>query len=268
MFNTNNSISFIKFWSKNSFEHIDVLLNAYKSTKASMHFEKELKRLFKEFKDVHSNIGKQTFPMGNNIYIDKFLKSNNKLIVILERLKFEGFNGYPVLYEIAYHFLYEAKYINNVLNNHIYSQDYPHSVIMTIKYAKSPHMGLNWLYNQLYFWSLISAEHPSLLINITKKESTTIDKNVKERFINCTNGFNNINYMLSSIHKNMNETNLLPIKKEFMSLNNEFIKLLKDFKENLDKYLPEDVIKSLPDLFYGTYQHILDEQKYAKDLLE
>lgn len=254
----------IMFWSKNFYEHIEVLLNSAKPNNAMLYpyFKRELNMLFDAFKKIYkktqeSSINKEVF--------EEFNKKTDHFITILEELKFEGFNGFPILYEIAYHFLYEAIYVRELLMRLGYERKL--DIDSVLIQAKIRDMGfgkdmLNCVYSQIYFWSLIGAEHPSLLMNVTPSEEQMLPNITIEKFTYFINKFNNINFKLTSIYDELNVDNLYDVYTEFKILNMNFLEFLNTFKDD-PKYLPESLKKNLPVLFFGVWQHILDEHEYV-----
>lgn len=263
------AIQSARFWAKNSYEHIDVLLNSAGPNGAILYdtFEETLKKLFKEYKEIYDELGNMRGDKSVCYLIKKFISINDYFIVLLERLKFEGFNGFPILFETTYHFIYEQKYIKEIFKPMLNLRDPSvKDVLITTKFRPMG-VALQCIYSQIYFWSIIGAEHPSIITNITATELQQLPERTREEFRNMTNAFNNIAYRLSSIYPKLNDDNMLQILTDFEKVNRDFLTLLNRFK-NDPTYLPQAVKSKLPDLFYGVLEHIIDEHKYADELCD
>lgn len=264
------TIETIRFWAKNSYEHIEVLLNSAKPNGAILQesFEDEMKRLFTSFQSIYDDLGE--VKRDTNVYymVKRFLSVNDHFIALLERLKFEGYNGFPILYEATYHFLYEQMYVKEIFKPLMYTRDvHPQDVVINANFRK---MGLGTnplqcIYGQMYFWSIIGAEHPSLIMNVTPDEMKQLPKSTIKEFKQITNGFNSIAYGLSSIYPKLNDNNLMDVLQDFRELNRKFLNLLSQFKSN-PQYLPPFLKRQLPKLFFGVLEHIIDEHKYVEAL--
>lgn len=255
--------STINFWSENSYQHIDVLLNGHGGTGAVLYptFEKELKMISDSFRTIQAS-AKENIPKKDLMSLTKkFTTTNNKLIKILERLRFEGFNGYPILFETVYHFTYEQKYANKLvepMQQHQKQQPISSIFKTTFQQGLMHTTTLKCIYTQMYFWSLIGGQHPSLLITIPGA-SQALPDSIKMSFKEVTNKFNNINYQLSNTYNDLSKKSLYNIFKEFYMLNNEFLDILKDIKNKKP---------DLPDIFYGVLEHIIDEHEYIDSLID
>ncbi len=150
----------------------------------------------------------------------------------------------------------------------MYTRDvHPQDVVINANFRK---MGLGTnplqcIYGQMYFWSIIGAEHPSLIMNVTPDEMKQLPKSTIKDFKQITNGFNSIAYRLSSIYPKLNENNLMDVLQDFRELNRKFLNLLSQFKSN-PQYLPPFLKRQLPKLFFGVLEHIIDEHKYVEAL--
>lgn len=266
------TIETIRFWAKNSYEHIEVLLNSAKPNGAILYesFEDEMKKLYQSFQGIYDDLGE--VKRDTNVYymVKRFLTINDRFGELLERLKFEGYNGFPILYEAVYHFLYEQMYIKEIFKPLMYNRDAnPQDVVINACFRKMG-LGTNALqciYGQIYFWSIIGAEHPSLIMNVTPDEMKQLPKNTIKEFRRITNGFNSITYRLSSIYPKLNSKNLLDILEDFRELNRNFLGFLSQFKNN-PSYLPPFLKRQLPKLFFGVLEHIIDEHKYVEALCQ
>lgn len=260
----------MKYWAKNSYQHIDVLLYSAMPYDAALSesYNKEMKRLYDAFQAIHEELNPAK--RERNIYhmVKRFLTLNDHFVTLLERLKFEGFNGYPILYQLTYHILYEQLYVSEIfkpLLNTRYVQ--PQDVLIHADFRRGG-LGTNPLqciYGQLYFWSIIGAEHPSIIMNISPAEMRQLPEETIDELDNMTHLFNRINYKLTQIYPKLNKENLRMVLKEFDALNKEFLKILEKFSKN-SRYLPQAVRKRLPDIFFGILEHIIKEHQYAADL--
>ncbi len=264
------TMSTIKYWAKNSYQHIDVLLDSAEPNKATLEesFRTNMKRLHGSFQAIHDEL--ETVKRDTNVYymVKRFLRANDHFITLLERLKFEGYNGYPILYQLTYHILYEQMYVKEIFKPLMNSRNVkPQDVVINANFREVG-LGTNpiqCIYGQLYFWSIIGAEHPSIIMNISPTEMKQLPKKTIDDFNTMTHLFNKMTYKLSNIYPKLNSRNLVIVLKEFETLNKEFIKLLGELWTN-PRYLPTKVKDSLPKLFFGILEHIINEHKYADAL--
>ena len=200
------------------------------------------------------------------IILKSFIETNLLFIHLLERLKFEGYNGFPNLYELVYHSMYESMYVKELLERVEYCEcdDEVESVLIQAKFRD---MGfgddiLDCIYSQMYFWSLIGAQHPSILMNVTPEEQSMLPKDTVKKFMYFVNKFNECNFKLSSIYAKLNKNDLHREYVIFKELNKQFLEFLKSFEMN-EEYLPKEVKETLPEIFFGVWQHIIDEHTYV-----
>lgn len=249
----------IEFWATNNKEHIEVLLNSAAGAGANLYpeFKQQLMSLKRDFSTIAEDAA------NNNMVMQRFMQKNKELIKLLERLKFEGYNGFPILYEAVLHFIYEAKYAADAINS-IYTIYGPSSVLFTVR-LRGMGVGsglLECCYGQMYFWSLIGAQHPSLLMNVTPKEASALPRNTRELLWSFTNDFNRLTYSLSGMYPKLNRNGLLKIHDEYMELNEEFLRFLNNFKTN-QTMVPYTLRPTLPQLFTGVLDHIIHETEDA-----
>lgn len=252
----------VQFWAINNEEHIEVLLGSAAGVGATLfpQFRQSLEALKRDFARIANeaaNNGMDVVPM--------FLQKNRKLIKLLERLKFEGYNGYPVLYEATIHFIYEAEYAADAIKG---MQAEPKSgqpnVLFTI-HLRNMGIGNNVLecsYGQMYFWSLIGAQHPSLLMNVTPTEAGALPMATKDMLDSFISKFNAINYKLSNLHSRLNRNELLAILSEYQKTNSDFLRFLTSFKTS-PTLVPYNLRRTLPPLFMGILNHIIHETQDA-----
>ena len=266
------TIETIRYWSKNSYQHIDVLLNSATPNKGILFdsFNNDLKRLYKTFQNIYNEL--DDVKRDTNVYfmVKRFLIANDHFIILLQRLKFEGFNGFPILYQVTYHILYEQMYVKEIFRPLMCTGDvYPDNVIINSNFRRMA-LGTNPLqciYGQIYFWSIIGAEHPSIIMNISPNEMEQLPKKIINEFNDIANRFNKINYKLSCIYSKLNMMNLSIILKDFCNVNEDFLVLLDRFKDSAEN-LPANVKNNLPKLFFAILEHIIKEHEYAKLLTE
>lgn len=254
----------VKFWAENSFQHAEVLLKSGEPNGATLYpyFQEELTKLYDAFKEMYDTLDKDEEISNPYDMIYLFLTTNHYFIRLLERLKFEGYNGFPILYEITYHFLYEQLYVDQIFSSMFYSgYKAPEDVVIQGVFRK---MGLgnsplDCIYGHMYFWSLIGAEHCSILMS---SATAPLPEKTNKQFEKFRDLFNKCDYELSSIYDDLDVTNLGKVFMNFRKINMEFLEFLKDF-QNDDTYLPESLKKTLPDLYFGVLQHIIDEHTYV-----
>lgn len=262
----------IRFWSQNSFQHIDVLLNGYEGTGAVLYpsFQSTLKSLSTGFNDAFT----QTDTIKNSkelkVLLKYFLDLNTQFIELLQRLKFEGFNGYPVLYETVYHFIYEQEYIAELFKQlGLTPNQKVTSVLINafFKKANNYRTVLECIYSHIYFWSLIGAEHTSIIETVSPAEDA-LPAETKQILMDYNNRFNSINFQLSNAYSTLNEVTLCKIFKEFEETSNSFLMLLNDFKSPNSKLFPASIKSQLPSLFGDVSEHLINEHTYIASLCE
>lgn len=265
-------INTIKFWSVNSYEHIDVLLNGYEGTGAVLFppFQSTLENLSTDFKNVYQKTSEVKNSKEIRSLLVSFLDLNNQFLDLLQRLKFEGFNAYPILYETVYHFIYEQEYIADLFkplgfSNHQQNSSVPINVYF--RRLGSYKTMLECIYNHIYFWSIIAAEHTSIIATVSPAEDALPDY-TKQLLTNYANQFNNINFQLSNIYANLSTSTLCPIFKDFRKLNATFLQLLEDFNKPNSALFPDSIKAQLPALFSGVLDHLIHEHQYVTSLCD
>lgn len=249
----------IEFWAINNKEHIEVLLNSAGGVGANLYpeFKQQLMSLKRDFSTIAEDAA------NNNMVMQRFMQKNKDLIKLLERLKFEGYNGFPILYEAVLHFIYEAKYAADAIQS-VHTMYGPSSVLFTVR-LRGMGIGNSMLeccYGQMYFWSLIGAQHPSLLMNVTPKEASALPRSTKEALWSFTNDFNSLNYLLSGMYPQLSRKGLLNVHDQYMEINEEFLRFLNNFK-NSQAMVPYSLRQTLPPLFMGVLDHIIHETEDA-----
>ncbi|GKX29767.1 hypothetical protein SH1V18_22470 [Vallitalea longa] len=265
------TIETVRYWARNSYQHIDVLINSAKPNNGVVYesFNNDLKRLYKSFHNIYDELA--DVKRDTNVYfmVKRFLIANDHFMVILQRLKFEGFNGYPELYQVTYHILYEQMYVKEIFRPLMITSDVNTDNVVINSNFRRMGLGTNpiqCIYGQIYFWSIIGAEHPSIIMNISPNETKQLPKKIINEFNNITKKFNDVNYKLSNIYPKLNNMNILVVIKEFSKINEEFIRLLYSLKDNIES-LP-NIKNNLPKLFFAILEHIINEHGYAKLLTE
>lgn len=266
LYSQDTRIYAVDFWATNTYEHIEVLLKSASGWCATLYpqFKDILEQLYKDFKKIVYEI--ENGPNVNHPYLIRdFLEKNKYFITILERLKFEGYNGYPMLYEAVLHFIYEAKYANDVIGeaNSINLESQPcvlyQIMLRSIGIGNNP---MECSYGQMYFWSLIGAQHPSIIMNITPTESMALPVTTRETFAYYIRKFNDICFELSNIYSKLDKSGLRIIYSVYEDTYVEFLKFLINFK-TCDDLLPNPVRKAFPPIFFGVLEHIIDEAEDA-----
>ncbi|MDO5293930.1 MAG: hypothetical protein Q4F05_14420 [bacterium] len=263
-------INTIQFWSENSYEHIDVLLNGFGEAGAVLQscFRDTLTDLFLEFETIYNTSKCTSKSKDIKSLLKQFLSQNQKFLGILQRLKFEGFNGYPILYESVYHFIYEQQYVADLFRplGFIVNKR-ACSVIVNTCYKTNSYMqtNLECIYNNIYFWSLIGAEHTSIIATVSPLENQ-LPETTKSLLTNFANRFNSINYQLSTIYCRLNKNNLSNTFDEFVNINNDFLLTLLNFSDPDSAFIPVCLRSKLPDLFYSILNHLIAEHSYIKTI--
>lgn len=248
------------FWSENTSQHITSLLRSTTGTTAIFEefFREQLKLYGEKFVNINNN-----FKSGNLSYshYQDFLRINTGFINLLERIKFEGFSGYPVLQQSVFHYIYEARYINAIFGN----KNMSGNVLITTFFLPFLNNGLNCIYNQMYFWSIIGSMHPSLIMG-NNAFYNVINGYAKEFLTEVCNSFNSINFRLSSIKKGIKKKTVLPVFERFCALNNEYLEFLNAIKQTSPKIftLPSSV--RLPVNFYGAVDHQINEHNLVAEI--
>ena len=243
----------INFWSKNSFEHITSIMNLSKNSGGILYpeYEKNLKGLFDKYQNLYEDTSKSK---NTNIYFlsKVFLDTNQEFICLLEKLKFEGFNGNAFSFEKLYHWLYEQKYAKGlILSVYPIKDKYCENLLFTTEFYKTnPFRTLNkCIFTQLYFWSIIGAQHPNFILDENTRNS--VPEKIRISFDNTCASFNLIAFKLSNIINMQNKNELRPIYDFFKKTNDNFLYYLYDLKNYTSKDL----------------NHIISEHTYLKDLL-
>lgn len=267
--NCSNSISpeeirkTVAFWSENSFQHISSLLNSNKGTTAVLdqEFSAELKELYDDFKGINElyTSGVSRLPAKPDI----LFRTNKKFIDLLERLKFEGFSGYPILQQSVFHYIYEQRYINAVFG----MLNPSGNVLITANFLPLGNNENLCIYNQMYFWSIIGAMHPSLLMD-TNAFYNSINGYSREYLTEITNSFNRITLSLSNLKRPIQKAALARIFSEFSALNIRILEFLISAKSGSPKIYSSPNVIRLPESFYGKVEHMIKEHTLVKELNE
>lgn len=251
----------IAFWSENSFQHIKTLLNLTKGTTAHLNesFVKELEGLYTDFKTVNEIYKQNTSKTQQQSLF--FFKTNRKFIDLLERIKYEAVSGYPVLQQTVFHYLYEQRYINAVFS----VVNLRGNVLITTDFLPFSNNIRSCILNQMYFWSIIGSIHPSSLLE-SNPFYNSINGYAKEYLTKITNGFNEINFSISTIKKNTNKNALINIFESFCSLNTAILEFLKLVKVGSPKIFIQSENIHLPTSFYEKVQHMINEHTHVEQI--
>ena len=252
----------VKFWAQNSYQHIGSILNSYtKDIPVPNVFENELKRLKKVFTMIYDKCCNTKNTNELSLISAAFLHENKNFINLLERIKFEAFNGYPIISQSIFHYIYEHRYINAIL-----SKNTPdNNVLISLYFKPFKDSTLLCIYNHMYFWSIIGAMHPAILLGISPANDV-LPTALSNKLKNTTNKFNTIAFMLSSLEKPISTNELSDIFINFESVNDEFLHLLTDMITGKEKVLPDIFNTVLPESFYGSLSHMIAEHTYVNKL--
>lgn len=251
----------VVFWSENSYQHIASLLKSPRGTTAIFQnvFKEQLEDCYNKFKEINSMY--KTDNPRLPIKPDKLFAVNNSFIHLLERIKFEAFSGYPILQQSVFHYIYEQRYINAV-----FAMKNPIGFVLITEYFK-PFDGkwLGCVYNQMYFWGIIGAMHPSLLMD-TNAFYNAINGYSKEFLTSITNGFNKINFLLSQLKKPVKKQEMKEVFTHFKNLNSSMLEFLLLAKSNSPRVYSSPQTLKLSEDFYGKVQHMINEHTLVKEI--
>lgn len=251
----------IVFWCENTLGHISSLLASFRGSGAVLAEEflreiKEIELIFKSvFEEYSSN--KANLPREPAI----LFKTNTRFISLLERIKLEAVSGYPILQQSVYHYIFEQNYLNAIFGVSIP----PRSPIITVRFA--PFYNNNCVFNQMYFWSVIGAMHPSLLLN-NSDFAAALNGYSREFLRDIVNNFNKVCFMLSSANTTVNKKILLKIFLNFQQYNKEFLNFLISAQSGSPKVFTSSVAKSFSSGFYKSIAHIIGEHKLVLEICE
>ena len=253
----------VEFWARNTVGHIEFLLRLKGSSAAIMQpcFTKELENLLNSFKKIsalYSNEDAFRLPAKPQVLFSE----NRKLINLLERMKCEGFGGYPYLQQTIFHYIYEQRYINAIFGVQNESRG-----LITIRFSPIGSFPFICIYNQMYFWSVIGAIHPSLMIG-NDRFYRSASMHTREYLTEITNRFNLICFKLSELKKPPVKADLKPVFDEFCRLNLEFLRFLKAIKEKGGGIYTAGAPTDMPQAFYKSIDHIIGEHTLVKELCD
>ncbi len=250
------------FWSKNSFEHINSLLRLTAGTTAVLneYFKLELKAYYQKFSNYYEEFKKGDLPLS---FYQGFLRTNMGFVGLLERIKFEAVSGYPVISQSVFHYIYEGRYINAVLG----SKNTVGNVLVTNYFLPFLNNNLSCFYNQIYFWSIIAAMHPSLLLG-NNTFYNSLNGYSKEFLTDSCNKFNDINFRLSSLKKPLKKGLLKEIFNDFCALNDEYSEFLKAVKQGNPKIFLSLNSARFTESFYKGLEHQINEHNLVKEINE
>ena len=253
----------VEFWARNTVEHIESLLRLKGSSAAIMQpcFTKELENLLQSFKKIsalYSNEDAFRLPAKPQVLFSE----NRKLINLLERMKYECCGGYPYLQQTIFHYIYEQRYINAIFGLQNESRG-----LITVRFSPIGNYPFICIYNQMYFWSVIGAIHPSLMIG-NDRFYRSASMHTREYLTEITNRFNLICFKLNELKKPPVKADLKPVFDEFCRLNLEFLRFLKAIKEKGGGIYTAGAPNDMPQTFYKSLDHIIGEHTLVKELCE
>lgn len=251
------------FCSQNSYQHINALLGSYSGTGAELNssFENALRKINADMQNIYSQALAGT---GNQQLTRNFLSSNDALINLLERIKFESFNGYPILLQNTFHYLYEQRYFKLLFLDTQNS----YNVLITTKFNAEPKLSKTYLlYNNLYFFAIIAALHAGTLLH-NKQFIHVTSPEVKKTLIDYANSFNSLDYSLTSQRQAMTPAILNGILAKFKPLNEGMLGLLNNIKERSPKIFQSTSYVTLPQSFFDGIDHMIAEHDMMKKASE
>ncbi|MBQ3058317.1 MAG: hypothetical protein IJD00_05150 [Clostridia bacterium] len=250
----------IIFWCENSIQHISSFLSAIKGSGAVLEndFLQEIKEIDLIFKSILNEYSSEKGNLPSRPAI--LFKTNTRFIALLERIKLETVSGYPILQQSVYHYILEQNYINAIFGISV-PQNSP---LITVKFM--PFYNNNCVFNQMYFWSVIGAMHPSLLLN-NNDFATAINGYSKEYLRDTANSFNAICFSLSGMGKTKKKE-LTKIFNSFRQLNSSFLSFLIAAKSGSPKVFTATVKPTLSDSFYKGVGHMINEHKLVAEICD
>ncbi|MBQ4119180.1 MAG: hypothetical protein IJD45_02185 [Clostridia bacterium] len=248
------------FWSENIAEHIASLLRSVPGTTVVLEdfFKEELKGYYQKFISFNENFKKGERPLA---YYQEFLRVNSGFINLLERIKFEALSGYPVMQQSIFHYIYESRYTNTIFT----AKNTVGNVLITNYFPPFLNNGFSCFYNQMYFWSIIGAMHPSLLLN-NNAFYNALNGYSKEFLTEVCNKFNNINFNLSSLKRPVKRKPLAEIFEDFCISNIEYLEFLKAVKQSSPKIFISPNLTRLPESFYSAVDHQINEHSLVEEI--
>ena len=251
----------IVFWCQNSIQHISSFLSAIRGSGAVLNeeFLREIKEIDLVFKSIYSEYSSDKKPLPSRPLI--LFKTNARFIALLERIKLETVSGYPIIQQSVYHYIFEQNYINAIFGV-TYPQQTP---LITVKFA--PFYNNNCIFNQMYFWAVIAAMHPSLLLN-NSDFAAALNGYSREYLKETVNNFNTVCFRLSSLNKPNNKKELSKIFENFRQLNNSFLSFLISAQKGSPKIFTATLKPSFSESFYKGVQHMIDEHTLVRELCD
>jgi hypothetical protein len=220
---------------------------------------REIKEIDLVFKSVLSEYSsdKTNLPVRPAI----LFKTNIRFIALLERIKLEAVSGYPILQQSVYHYIFEQNYINAIFG----VTALQNSPLITVKFA--PFYNNNCIFNQMYFWAIIGAMHPSLLLN-NNDFAVALNGYSHEFLKDTVNSFNAICFKLSNINSRGNKKELTKVFENFRQLNDSFLSFLIAAKKGSARVYSATSKPNLSDDFYKSAQHMITEHKLVSELCD
>lgn len=251
----------IVFWCENSSQHITSLISSFKGSSAvlSDEFLNELKEIELIFKSIYNEYSSSKTALPSHPAI--LFKTNMRFIKLLERMKLEGVSGYPLLQQTVYHYIFEQNYLNAIFG----VTSAPIDLLITVRFL--PFYSNNCVYNQMYFWSVIGAMHPSLLLN-SDEFNKAINGYSREYLRDTVNAFNKICYRLSSMRRRTNKKELSEIFNDFRQQNLDFLNFLDAAVKLSPKVYASTTSPRLSTAFYKKAEHIIAEHTLVRELCD
>ncbi|MGN0493424.1 MAG: hypothetical protein ACI4F7_07230 [Acutalibacteraceae bacterium] len=252
----------VAFWAKNTVGHLETLLKLGGSSTAVMQpcFSSELNDLLSSFRKISELYSSKQARLPAKPQL--LFSENRRLINLLERMKFEGFGGYPYLQQTIFHYIYEQRYINA-----IFGVQNENRGLITVRFSPIGGYPLVCIYNQMYFWSVIGAMHPSLMMG-NERFYRSASLHTREYLTEITNRFNVICFELSSLRKPPVKAELKRVFDSFCGLNLDFLRFLRLIKANGGGIFAAGAPTDMPQSFYKSLDHIISEHTLVKELNE
>ncbi len=253
----------LRFWTQNAYQHAEMMVDFYENSRAVVedYFRDELYRLLEAFRVLSERAQKEEPSFAEERALaNDYTVANYDFLTMMNRLKYEGINGYPYLMMLLNHVVYEQRYTNSIFsyagaqnNNYIYGR------------SEAPS---SCLYATLYFFSIINAQHPSILLTV-EAFAEAITGELLNEMLRLINSFNDINFRLSALGNDVSDEALLPVFSDFREENRVLLSVLESIQSAAPGvYRNGSAPDELPSIFYMMTQHFLEEQKLEEQIKE
>lgn len=243
----------LEFCARNSFQHINSLLSSCDDAEIILdkNYENALRKINAEMQKIYSDA------LSGKTDTRLFNTSNNNLITLLERLKFEGFNGYPIMLQDTLHYLYEQRFFKLLFFDTQNAGD----VQIITKFNAEPKLSQTYLtYNCLYFFGIIGAIHAGTLLHSDKFMHTVLPE-IRQKLTSSANDFNRICRALTLSKGNLTQQSLNVQRTSFINANNGMLNLLESIHACSPQIFRGDEYVTLPQSFFDGIQHMIAEHR-------